>query len=320
MALGLAAGVALAENQPAPKSAKPAAPARSATPPPADPAAVKPDSSYGFGFQSGRRFASQAAGWGLTLDDIDKEAFMKGFFDAFEGKKPQIEDAKIRAAMDALGKALREREEEIAKKNLEAGKAFLAKNAKRKGVICTDSGLQYEILKKGGARTYQPPADGKKDYTTRFLVNYRGTLIDGTEFDKSPEGRPVPMTLGVIPGFKEALTQMPVGAKWRLYIPSDLAYGKRRRSAKIGPNSTLIFDLELVDIQKAAPRRAVSPPIQVPPPSGKKASGQTRKTRKVRAVSQPVQIPPPPKNGAAKPAKPRAVSQPVEIPPPPKKK
>lgn len=324
--LGLAAGLALAENETSPKSsAKPApsAPAKAAkaakpaTPAPMDPAAVKSNSSYGFGFQTGSRFANQAGGWGLTTEDLETDMFIKGFLDAFAGKKPQIEDAKIQAAMQQLGGLLKQREAKIAQQNLEAGKAFLAKNAKRKNVVCADSGLQYEVLEKGGDRTYKAPTDGSRD-NTRFLVKYRGTLIDGAEFDKSPEDRPVPMTLGVIPGFKEALTKMPVGAKWRLYIPSNLAYGERRRSAKIGPNSTLIFDLELVDIQKPAPRRAVSPPIQVPPPkSGKNATGRTTKPR---AVSQPVQIPPPPKKDGAKPAKPRAVSQPVEIPPPPKKK
>jgi len=321
LALGLVASVAIAQNEtaakPAPAPAVPATPPAPAEPAkPVDPAAVKADSSYGFGYQSGRRFATEATRWGLTDADLERDAYIKGFFDAFTGKKPQIEEAAIQAAMKALGATLKEREEAIALKNLEAGKAFLAKNAKRKGVISTESGLQYEILKKGGERSYKMPTDGARD-NTRFLVNYRGTLIDGTEFDASPEGKPVPMTLQVIPGFKQALTKMPVGAKWRLFIPADLAYGTQRRSEKIAPNSTLIFDLELVDIQKPTPNRAVSPPIQVPPPTGKNATGRTTRPR---AVSQPVQIPPPSKSGAvAKPARPRAVSQPVQIPPPPKK-
>jgi FKBP-type peptidyl-prolyl cis-trans isomerase len=83
------------------------------------------------------------------------------------------------------------------------------------------------------------------------MVNYKGTLIDGTEFDASPEGQPVPMTLEVVEGFKEALTNMPVGAKWKLYLPAKLAYGEERRSAEIGPNSALVFELELVKIEDA---------------------------------------------------------------------
>ena len=85
------------------------------------------------------------------------------------------------------------------------------------------------------------------------MVNYKGTLISGKQFDASPEGEPVPMTLQVVEGFREALTTMPVGAKWRLYLPSKLAYGEERRSADIGPNSTLIFDLELLKIEDAPP-------------------------------------------------------------------
>jgi FKBP-type peptidyl-prolyl cis-trans isomerase len=88
------------------------------------------------------------------------------------------------------------------------------------------------------------------------MVNYKGTLIDGTEFDASPEGAPAAMSLSVIDGFKEALSIMPVGAKWKLFIPSKLAYGEERRSADIAPNSTLIFELELVEIKDAAPAPA----------------------------------------------------------------
>jgi FKBP-type peptidyl-prolyl cis-trans isomerase len=320
MALGLVASIATAQNenaakpaaQPAAQPAKPAAPAVQI-----DPAAVKTNSSYGFGYQAGRRFAAESARWGLSNDDIEREAYIKGFFDAFNGEKPQVEEAAIQAAMKQLGNTLKAREEAVAKKNLEAGQAFLAKNAKRKGVTVTDSGLQYEILKKGDGPVYKAPTDGSRD-NTRFLVHYRGTLTDGTEFDASPEGRTVPMTLQVIPGFKEALTKMPTGSKWRIFIPANLAYGPQRRSEKIAPNSTLIFDLELVEIQKAkpkpAPNRAVSPPIQVPPPTGRNA------TRKPRAVSRPVRIPPAPKKDAAKKAtKSTAVSPPVQIPPPPKK-
>jgi FKBP-type peptidyl-prolyl cis-trans isomerase len=85
------------------------------------------------------------------------------------------------------------------------------------------------------------------------MVNYKGTLIDGTEFDASPEGSPIPMTLQVIPGFRESITTMPVGAKWKLFIPSELAYGVERRSAEIAPNTALIFELELVEITDAPP-------------------------------------------------------------------
>jgi FKBP-type peptidyl-prolyl cis-trans isomerase len=96
------------------------------------------------------------------------------------------------------------------------------------------------------------------------MVNYKGTLIDGKEFDASPEGEPVPMTLQVVEGFKEALTNMPVGAKWKIYLPSNLAYGEQRRSADIGPNSTLIFDLHLVKIQDAPAPEGGGLPFPLP--------------------------------------------------------
>jgi FKBP-type peptidyl-prolyl cis-trans isomerase len=98
------------------------------------------------------------------------------------------------------------------------------------------------------------------------MVNYKGTLIDGTEFDASPVGQPVPMTLQVVPGFQEALKSMPVGAKWKLYLPSELAYGAERRSGDIGPNSVLIFELELVKLEKAPAQPDM--PFPMPMPAG----------------------------------------------------
>lgn len=245
------------------------APAADAPAAPVDPATVKKDSSYGFGFREGRQFASQVSQYGINPSDIDQEAFLKGFMTGFGGNDPEVEESKLQAAMQALGTLLQSREKDVAAKNLEAGKKFLAENGKRKEVTTTKSGLQYEVLKPGGDRKYKAPADGSPD-NQQFLVNYRGTLIDGTEFDASPAGQPVPMTLGVIDGFKEALTSMPVGAKWKLFIPANLAYGEQRRSNEIAPNTTLIFELELVDIQAApAAPSAQTPPIQIPPPADK---------------------------------------------------
>ena len=139
--------------------------------------------------------------------------------------------------------------------NLAAGKKFLEENGKREGVTTTKSGLQYEVLAKGGDVKYVAPKEGAED-NKQFMVHYKGTLISGKQFDASPEGEPVPMTLQVVEGFKEALTTMPVGAKWKLFMPSTLAYGEERRSADIAPNSALIFELELVKIQDAPPAPA----------------------------------------------------------------
>lgn len=217
-----------------------------------DPAVVKSDSSYALGFRTGGGFAQQFGKFGVTAADLDKETFLAGFMAALEGGKPGVEEAKLQAAMEALGEMLQTREKATAAANLEAGKKFLEENAKREGVVTTKSGLQYEVLEKGGSEKYVAPKEGDKEAAEKqFLVNYKGTLIDGTEFDASPPGQPVPMTLQVVEGFKEALTTMPVGAKWKVYMPSNLAYGEERRSAEIAPNSVLIFELELVKIQDA---------------------------------------------------------------------
>ena len=237
-----------AQDAAAPAAAAPAAEATAAA---MSPEQVKKNTSYGFGYQNGRQFAQQVGRFGVSIDDIDNAEFMRGFTSAMAGKQPEVSEKDIQTAMVTLQGLMETREKQLAAKNLEAGKAFLAENGKRKEVTTTASGLQYEVIAKGGDKKYE--GKGGDDESKQFLVNYRGTLIDGTEFDKSPEGQPVPMTLQVIPGFKEAITTMPVGAKWKLFIPADLAYGEQRGSAELGPNSTLIFELELVGIEDAPP-------------------------------------------------------------------
>lgn len=259
-----ATGFAIAQDTP--KEDAPAAPDEEAPAgdpaPAADPAATKTDSSYALGYRTGGNFAQEFGRYGVKLEDLEMETFIKGFTAAVKGDKPEVEEAKLQAAMAALGETLQQREKEAADANLEAGKKFLEENAKREGVVTLDSGLQYEVLEKGGETKYVAPKEGEPQ--KQFMVNYKGTLIDGTEFDASPEGSPVPMTLQVVAGFREALTMMPVGAKWKLFIPSGLAYGAERRSADIAPNSALIFELELVEIKDAP----AAPAGGFPLPSG----------------------------------------------------
>ena len=244
LAFGLATLIPAAAQNEAPAEKPAEAPAA-----PVDPAKVKAQSSYGLGFRAGGEFAQAYGRFGITADDLDTDVFLKGFLAAFKGDKPEVSEADLQAAMQALGELLQAREKEGAAKNLEAGKKFLEENAKRDGVVTTKSGLQYEVLEKGGDQKYAEPKEGEPE--KQFMVNYKGTLIDGTEFDASPEGEPVPMGMQVIEGFKEALTSMPVGAKWKLFIPSEMAYGEERRSAEIAPNSVLIFELKLVEIKDA---------------------------------------------------------------------
>lgn len=251
LALGLVATTsAQTPAADAPKTEATTPPIEVPAAPKLDPSVVKADSSYALGFRTGSTFAQQFGRFGVGADDIQTDTFLKGFMAAVKGDKPELEEERLQAAMQALGDMLQNREKETAAANLEAGKKFLEENAKREGVVTTKSGLQYEILAKGGEEKYVAPKEGAED-NKQFLVNYKGTLINGKQFDASPEGEPVPMTLQVVEGFKEALTTMPVGAKWKLFMPSNLAYGEERRSADIGPNSALIFELELVKIQDA---------------------------------------------------------------------
>jgi FKBP-type peptidyl-prolyl cis-trans isomerase len=196
--------------------------------------------SYAIGLNIGRS---------LQKDDIgvDPEIVAQGFKDALAGGKTLLTDEEAKAAIVALQADLRKKQEETMKAagdvNKKQGDAFLAANKAKEGVVTLPSGLQYKILTEG---------KGPKPAATDSVVcNYRGTLIDGTEFDSSyKRGQPATFPVGqVIPGWTEALQLMPVGSKWQLFIPPDLAYGERSPSPVIGVNSTLIFDIELLSIQ-----------------------------------------------------------------------
>ncbi len=173
------------------------------------------------------------------IKNFDADALLRGLQDVLNGTE-QLSLAEANIQVQAQMRNQRQAE---ANANLEAGKKFLEENAQRKEVKVTDSGLQYEILQKG-----EGPVPTASD---KVKVHYHGTLIDGTVFDSSVErGEPItfPVT-GVIKGWQEALQMMPVGSKWKLYIPSELAYGQRGAGANIGPNSVLIFEVELLEIE-----------------------------------------------------------------------
>ena len=294
------------------KPAPPALPPK----PKMDPAQIRTYTSYGFGYRNGRNFTQQTGRYGLNMEDVDREQFLKGLFDAFELKDSAIDQDKINDALNQLSELIKEREKQVAEKNKANGAKFLAENKKREGVITTDSGLQYEILKEGEGEIYTPPAADARP-NKQFYTIYKGTLLDGTEFDSS-KGEATPMSLNVIPGFKEVLTTMPVGSKWKVYIPSELAYKEARRSALLGPNSTLIFELELTAIKDlpappsrgnfpGRPGQAVSPPVRAPGRPGAKAVSPAVRVPtppRARAVSPPVRIPtnPQPKAPTPKPA------------------
>ena len=177
--------------------------------------------------------------------DINPNILAKGIEDALAGAKPLLTEQEVQETMMAFQKEMMAKQAEVAKKNKTEGEAFLAENKKKEGVKTLPSGLQYKAMKAG---------TGKKPKSTDTVtVNYRGTLIDGTEFDSSyKRGQPATFPVsGVIPGWTEALQLMEEGATWQLFIPSNLAYGERGApGGLIGPNATLIFEVELISIQE----------------------------------------------------------------------
>ena len=180
--------------------------------------------------------------------DLDPELLAKGLVEHFQDKdlliSPEEATQIIQLWQRAQQQKQAERMKQEAKENLEKADAFLSANKKKDGVEATESGLQYKVLTKG---------DGPMpEVTDRVSVHYRGTLMDGTEFDSSyKRGQPATFPLkGVIPGWTEALQLMPVGSKYELYIPPNLAYGERPGSPTIPPNALLIFEVELLEIAK----------------------------------------------------------------------
>lgn len=202
--------------------------------------------SYSIGLDIGFNFARKKI-------PINPDALMAGVKDAIAGK-PQMTEAQIKEVMTNFEKQMREQQQVAQEKNLSDGKKFLDENKTKAGVKTTPSGLQYKSLKEGSGP--QPQA------SDTVTVNYRGTLLDGTEFDSSyKRGEPATFPLnGVIKGWTEGLQLMKKGSKYQFFIPPDLAYGQRAMGPDIAPNSTLIFEVELLDIKPgASPAGSASP-------------------------------------------------------------
>jgi FKBP-type peptidyl-prolyl cis-trans isomerase FklB len=223
-------------GQPAP--AQPAAPA----PPPLNPAfqTQKQQEGYALGMNIGRGLTRQSV-------DVDVDSLLKGLKDTLSGSKLVLSDQEATATLSELQQEVREKQQlaemKAGEANMKAGADFLAANKTKEGVVALPSGLQYKIITAG---TGPKPAS-----TDTVVCNYKGTLLDGTEFDSSyKRGQPASFPVGqVIKGWTEALQLMPVGSKWELFIPPDLAYGSRGAGGVIGPNATLIFEVELISIK-----------------------------------------------------------------------
>ncbi len=176
--------------------------------------------------------------------NLNADAIAVAIKDVMSGAKLRLSDEEMQSSLMALQKQASDQATQMAAKNKDAGAAFLAANKAKEGVTTTASGLQYKILKKGEGKT--PTA------TDRVTAHYRGTLIDGTEFDSSyKRGQPTQFPVGgVIQGWQEALQMMPVGSKWQLVVPPNLGYGEHGAGGVIGPNAVLVFEVELVSIEE----------------------------------------------------------------------
>jgi FKBP-type peptidyl-prolyl cis-trans isomerase FklB len=209
--------------------------------------------SYSIGLQIGFNLGRQKI-------DISPEMLSAGIKDALAGK-PQLNPDQIKEVMSTFEKDMEQKQKEAGEKNKSEGTKFLDENKKKEGVKTTASGLQYKVLKEGNG------AQPKK--TDTVTVNYRGTLLNGTEFDSSyKRGQPATFPVsGVIPGWTEALQLMKVGSKYQLFIPSNLAYGERSVGPDIGANSTLVFEVELMDAKASSTPAPAAPGVAPKAPS-----------------------------------------------------
>jgi FKBP-type peptidyl-prolyl cis-trans isomerase len=200
--------------------------------------------SYGIGVSTARNFKRQGI-------DVNVDLFIQGLKDSLSNSKLLMSEKDLRLTMRAFQQDLRRRQKtalrEAAGRNAKEGAEFLAANGKKEGVVTLPDGLQYEVLKAGNGPT---PTDADT-----VEARYRGTLLNGYEFDSTDPGGPpanLKVSGGVIPGLREALKKMPVGSKWRIYVPSALAYGFRGAGIDIGPNATLVYEVELLGIRGAS--------------------------------------------------------------------
>jgi FKBP-type peptidyl-prolyl cis-trans isomerase len=200
--------------------------------------------SYAIGMNIGASMKKDAL-------DLDPAVLSRAIKDGLTGAKPLMTEEEAKTVITAFRAEMMKKQQDAAQKtgdaNKQAGQAFLAANKAKAGVVTLPSGLQYKIITEG--------TGPKPTASDTVVTNYRGMLIDGKEFDSSyKRGEPATFPVGqVIKGWTEALQLMPVGSKWQLFIPSDLAYGERSPGPEIGPNSTLIFDIELLSIQEKKP-------------------------------------------------------------------
>lgn len=234
---------------------------------------------------------SYVIGWTMGMNfrkdniQINTDILLAGLKDGMGNVPSAVSETEAREAMAAIQQQLQakavEEQKQLSAKNREAGTAFLEANKAKPGVQTTASGLQYKVITEG---TGELPKD-----TDTVMVNYRGTLIDGKEFDSSMKrGEPAKFPVsGLIPGVSEALKLMKVGSKWEIYVPADLAYGDQQAGPDIGPGSTLLFELEMLSI---VPPETEKPAAGEPSPDAKLPGGQTVEVKDPSGKVQSVQV------------------------------
>ena len=197
--------------------------------------------SYAIGYQLGQDVKKRDL-------DVDPEALARAVRDGLTAAEPRLSPEEMQAAVVKRLQTQMEGRRKLAGENREKGQAFLTENKRKDGVVETSSGLQYQVM--------EPGAGSKPGADSQVTVHYRGTLLDGTEFDSSlSRGKPTDLQVNqVIPGWQEALQLMPEGAKWKVFVPSDLAYGDRGAGDAIGPGETLIFEIQLISINASPPQ------------------------------------------------------------------
>lgn len=256
--------------------------------------------SYAIGMSVGKRLENDLKQLKQGDTEVDTPILLRAIKDVLTGSKVLLTDQEVQTTLTTLQADMRKRMEEkqklLAGTNKKEGDDFLAANKTKEGVFALPDGLQYKILQEGNG-----PKPAAVDSVT---VNYRGTLVNGTEFDSSyKRGQPAQFPVGgVIKGWTEALQLMPVGSKWQVFIPSDLAYGPAGRPPVIGPNSTLVFEVELVSIQpKPAPTPAPAPAAQPSTPSAAPATTPSPAPTSAPASPPKPPTPAPPPTPTAKP-------------------
>jgi FKBP-type peptidyl-prolyl cis-trans isomerase len=250
-------GSAVAQQPPA-KNPAPAAKSTTAQLPEAPAAKAQTPSAFATEKERVSYAIGMNVGTGLHKQDIDVDPnlLLQGLKDGLSGGKTLMTEDEIRATFQQLQASVKAKQDEklkvLGETNKKEGDTFLAANKTKEGVVTLPSGLQYKILQQG--------TGPKPTAADTVVCNYKGTLINGTEFDSSyKRGQPATFPVGrVIKGWTEALQLMPTGSKWQLVIPSDMAYGERGAGNDIGPNATLIFEVELVSIQEK-PKPAAAP-------------------------------------------------------------